>query len=151
MTLKHRRAEIKDLKEIVSLLADDTLGKTREQSSDEMGQSYVDAFHKIHKDPNHYLMVIERDKQILGTCHLTLLPSLTFMGSMRMQIEAVRVHPRARRQNIGQKMIELALNWGKEKGAKIFQLTTHKERPDALKFYEKLGFNRTHEGMKLYS
>ena len=47
-------------------------------------------------------------------------------------------------------MIEFAINWGKEYGAKIFQLTTNKERPDALRFYGKLGFKATYEGMKLY-
>ena len=150
MELTHRKATIEDLKEIVALLADDKLGQTREQSSDDLTQSYVDAFHKIDSDPNQYLMVVERDDKIMGTCHLTLMPSLTFTGSTRMQIEAVRVHSSARGENIGQQMIALAINWGKEQDAKVFQLTTHKERPDALRFYEKLGFKVTHEGMKLY-
>ena len=77
--------------------------------------------------------------------------SLTFAGSTRLQIEAVRVHSRARGQNIGQQMIEFAINWGFDHGATIIQLTTNKERPDALRFYEKLEFKATHEGMKLYS
>lgn len=47
-------------------------------------------------------------------------------------------------------MIEFAINWGKEYGATIIQLTTNKERPDALRFYEKLRFKASHEGMKLY-
>ena len=47
-------------------------------------------------------------------------------------------------------MIEFAVNWGFDQGATIIQLTTNKERPDALRFYEKLGFKATHEGMKLY-
>lgn len=150
MNIIHRRAKLDDLKEIVCLLADDKLGLTREQASDEVAQSYVDAFAKIDSDPNQYLMVLESDEEIIGTCHLTLMPSLTFTGSTRMQIEAVRVHSIARGQNIGQQMIELAINWGKAHGAKIFQLTTNKKRPDALRFYEKLGFKATHEGMKLY-
>ena len=81
-------------------------------------------------------MIIEIDEKIIGTCHLTLMPSLTSTGSMRIQIEAVRVHTSVRGQNIGKKMIELAINWGKEHGAQIFQLATNKERPDALRFYE---------------
>ena len=150
MNLTHRKAKIDDLKAIVALLADDKLGHTREKSSNDFDKAYVDAFHKINSDPNQYLMVLEWNKKIIGTCHLTLIPSLTFTGSTRMQIEAVRVHSDARGQNIGQQMIELAINWGKEQGAKICQLTTNKERPDALRFYEKLGFKTTHEGMKLY-
>ncbi|MDN3509555.1 MAG: GNAT family N-acetyltransferase [Candidatus Neptunochlamydia sp.] len=150
MNLIHRRAKQDDLKAIVSLLADDKLGRTREQAGDEVAQEYLDAFAKIDSDPNQYLMVLESDEEIMGTSHLTLMHSLTFAGSTRLQIEAVRVHSSARGQNIGQQMIEFAISWGKEHGAKIIQLTTNKERPDALRFYEKLGFKATHEGMKLY-
>ena len=150
MSLQHRRAKLDDLKAIVSLLADDKLGCTREQAGDEMAQEYLDAFAKIDSDPNQYLMVLENDGEVIGTCHLTLMPSLTFSGSMRLQIEAVRVNSSIRGQNLGQQMIEFAINWGKEYGATIIQLTTNKERPDALRFYEKIGFKATHEGMKLY-
>ena len=118
MNLKHRKAKLDDLKEIVSLLADDKLGRSREQASDEVTQGYIDAFHKINSDQHQYLMVLEGDRQILGTCHLTLMPSLTFAGSTRLQVEAVRVHSSARGQNIGQQMIEFAISWGKEHGAK---------------------------------
>ena len=150
MNLQHRRAKQDDLKAIVSLLADDKLGRSREQASDEVAQNYLDAFVKIDSDPNQYLMVLENDFEVIGTCHLTLMPSLTFSGSTRLQIEAVRVNSSIRGQNLGQQMIEFAVNWGKEHGATIIQLTTNKERPDALRFYEKLGFKVTHEGMKLY-
>ena len=150
MNIIHRRAKLDDLKEIVSLLADDKLGRTREQAGDEIAQEYLDAFAKIDSDPNQYLMVLENDGEVIGTCHLTLMPSLTFSGSTRLQIEAVRVNSSIRGQNLGQQMIEFAINWGFDHGATIIQLTTNKERPDALRFYEKLGFKATHEGMKLY-
>ena len=150
MNIIHRRAKLEDLKAIVSLLADDKLGRTREQAGDEIAQGYLDAFAKIDSDPNQYLMVLENDGEVIGTCHLTLMPSLTFSGSARLQIEAVRVNSSIRGQNLGQQMIKFAINWGKEDGATIIQLTTNKERPDALRFYEKLGFKASHEGIKLY-
>lgn len=150
MNIIHRRAKPDDLKDIVSLLADDKLGRTREQASSEVAESYLNAFAKIDSDPNQYLMVLEYNGEVIGTCHLTLMPSLTFSGSTRLQIEGVRVNASIRGQNLGQQMIEFAMNWGKEHGATIIQLTTNKERPDALKFYEKLGFKASHEGMKLY-
>ena len=150
MNLTHRKACIEDLKTIVSLLIQDKLGQTREQFSDELDQRYIDAFHKINNDPNQYLMALCENENIIGTCHLTLIPSLTFIGSTRMQIEAVRVHPDARGKSVGQKMIEFAIDWGKNHGTTIFQLSTNKQRPDALQFYRKLGFKATHDGMKLY-
>jgi len=150
MSLTYRKATINDLEAVVSLLIQDELGKDREQLSEELDKRYIDAFHKINDDPNQYLMVVCEGEQIMGTCHLTLMPSLTFTGSMRMQIEAVRVCQDVRGRSIGQQMIEVAINWGKTHGAKIFQLSTNKKRHDALRFYEKLGFKATHEGMKLY-
>ncbi len=150
MNLIYRKAHVNDLKEIIFLLADDKLGHLRERADDPMAQSYLDSFTKIDNDPNQYLIVIEDDGSIIGTCHATLLYSLTFSGSTRLQIEAVRVSASARGQNIGQQMIAFAISWGKRHGATIVQLTTNKERPDALRFYEKLGFKATHEGMKLY-
>jgi ribosomal protein S18 acetylase RimI-like enzyme len=95
-------------------------------------------------------MVVENGGKIFGTCHLTIMPSLTFTGSTRMQIEAVRVHSNNRGQKIGEWMITEAINYGKYSGASTFQLSTNKQRSEAIKFYEKLGFKATHEGMKLY-
>lgn len=150
MNPTQRKATRDDLQAIISLLIQDDLGKTREQLSDQLDTRYVDAFEKIQADPNQYLMAAELDGKVVGTCHLTLIPSLTFTGSTRMQIEAVRVHPDKRGNKIGEWMIKEAVAYGQEQGASIVQLTTNKQRTDALRFYEKLGFESTHEGMKLY-
>ena len=100
--LKHRKAKQSDLKIIVSLLLQDELGKIREESADEGNSRYLEAFEKIAADPNQYLMVVELEEEIVGTCHLTIMPSLTFVGSTRMQIEVVRVDERYRGQKIGE-------------------------------------------------
>jgi len=47
-------------------------------------------------------------------------------------------------------MFTWAIERAKERKAHLIQLTTDKKRPDALRFYEKLGFQATHEGMKLH-
>jgi ribosomal protein S18 acetylase RimI-like enzyme len=148
--LTHRKATLNDLRTIVSLLMEDKLGSTRETLSNELDQSYIDAFHKIDSDPNQYLMAIEIDVEIVGTCHLTIMPSLTFKGQTRMQIEAVRIAESCRGQHIGHQMMEYAIEYAKSKGATIIQLSTNKERLEAKKFYESIGFQATHEGMKLY-
>lgn len=72
------------------------------------------------------------------------------MGRTRMQIEAVRIAKQHRGQEIGAWMIEESIAYGKVHGASIFQLTTNKSRSAAKRFYEKLGFQSTHDGMKLY-
>ncbi|MCE2992864.1 MAG: GNAT family N-acetyltransferase [Alphaproteobacteria bacterium] len=148
--LTHRKAQLSDLPHIISLLLEDDLGKTRESISETVDTKYLDAFYKIDSDPNQYLMVVENGDEIVGTCHLTIMPSLTFIGSTRMQIEAVRVSEKHRGNKIGNWMFNKAIEYAKQNGVSILQLTTNKKRPIAKRFYEKLGFDASHEGMKLY-
>lgn len=148
--LTHRKARIADLPSLIELLLEDELGSTRESKSSELDEKYIKAFHKIDSDPNQYLMVVENGDEMIGTCHLTIMPSLTFIGSTRMQIEAVRVAGKYRGQKIGSWMFDKAISYAKEHDVSIIQLTTNKKRPKAKHFYEKLGFQASHEGMKLY-
>ncbi len=147
--LSYRKAELDDLSAIITLLLEDELGLTREKLSMPIDKAYVDAFNDINADPNQYLMLVEHDNKIVGSCHLTMMPSVTFIGSKRMQIEGVRVAKACRGQKIGEWMIQAAIEYGASKGASIIQLTTHKQRTQAKKFYESIGFEATHEGMKL--
>jgi hypothetical protein len=94
--LTQRKATIHDLRSIIHLLLDDRLGKTREQLDTTIDKRYIEAFQRIDADPNQYLMIVNMGNDIVGTCHLTIMPSLTFTGSTRMQIEAVRVSPYVR-------------------------------------------------------
>lgn len=148
--LSHRKATINDLSIIVNLLLEDELGKTRESTSPKLDPRYINAFHKIDIDQNQYLMIAENADEIVGTCHLTIMPSLSFSGQTRMQIEAVRILEKYRGQKIGQWMMQEAISYGKSKGASIIQLTTNKKRIKASRFYERIGFEASHEGMKMY-
>lgn len=148
--LIYRKATLKDLSSIVHLLAEDELGQNRELQTEKLDQRYIEAFHQINADENQYLMVVDYKGEIVATCQLTIIPSLTFIGSSRIQIEAVRVSKKYRGQKIGEWMITAAISYGKSKGALIAQLTTNKKRQKAKKFYEKLGFEAGHEGMKKY-
>jgi GNAT superfamily N-acetyltransferase len=151
VSLVFRKAIFCDLEVIIGLLADDDLGKERENTAvDSVNSAYKIAFDRILTDPNQFLMVVEKEGRVVGTCHLTLMPSLTFQGWLRMNIEAVRIGSSIRGHGIGQWMFNKILELAKAEGCKIVQLTTNKERIDALRFYEKLGFTATHEGMKLY-
>ena len=137
------------LAEIIKLLKADELGSAREKSEEEIDQAYVNAFRAIIKDPNQALIVVERNSKIIGTCHLTFMPSLTMIGTTRMNIEAVRISESLRGQKIGEWMINRAVDYAKIRGAGLIQLTTNIKRPRAKNFYEKLGFEATHVGMKL--
>ncbi len=145
-----RKAKEEDLIEIVGLLAQDPLGQLRENNTSPLPQSYKDAFQKINHDPNQYLMVWEENGEVIGLFQLTFTPYLTYQGSSRAQIEGVRVRSDKRGMGLGEKMFLWAIEKAKKEGAHLIQLTTDKKRPDALRFYEKLGFKASHEGMKLH-
>ena len=81
---------------------------------------------------------------------MPLIQYLTYQGGIRAQIEGVRVDEEYRGFGIGRIMFNWAINKSKEAGAHVLQLTTDKQRPEALKFYEALGYTARHEGMKLH-
>ena len=134
---------------IVRLLADDELGSLRERYEDPLPKSYYSAYEQINRDPNHELIVAELNGEVIGTLHLMFLPSLSYQGGLRAQVESVRVDNRYQSQGIGSEMMKWTIERAKARGAHIVQLTTHKSRADAHRFYERLGFKGTHLGMKL--
>ena len=151
MSMKIRPATKNDIPTIVEMIAKDKLGALRENFKVPLPKKYYNAFAQIDSGPNQELMVIEDESQeVIGTLQLSFIQYLTYQGGIRAQIEAVRVHENYRGKGIGQKLFEWAIGRAKEKGAHVVQLTTDKERPEALRFYENLGFKASHEGMKLH-
>ena len=138
-----------DLPSIVRMLADDELGSQRERSVEPLPESYTMAFEQIDRDANHELVVAELNGDVIGTLHLMFLPSISFQGGLRAQVESVRVDKLCQGQGIGSDMMKWAIERAQERGAHIVQLTTHQSRADAHRFYERLGFKGTHMGMKL--
>ena len=144
-----RKACLEDLRAIISLFYDNEMRQKKECLEEPPGQCYMDAFYAIARDPNHYLMVVDKEGEVIATCHLTCLPSLSFQGSMRMLIENVHVARSYRNQKVGEYMMRAAIDYARSRGTMMVQLTIHKTRTRTKKFYERLGFEVTHEGMKL--
>lgn len=149
--MNFRKATEIDLPIIVAMLADDDLGKKRENFSLPLPDEYTTAFKNITSDINQELIVVENEStEIIGTLHLTFIQYLTYRGGIRAQIEAVRIRKDQRGLGIGRTMFQWAIDRAKARKAHLLQLTTDKQRPKALKFYETLGFKATHEGMKMH-
>lgn len=144
-----RRAREDDLAAIVAILADDPLGSRREDASLPVAMAYRQAFAAIAADTNQFLAVAVIGSEVVGTLQLSFLPGLSRTGMWRGQIEAVRIAAAHRSSGLGQHMFEWAIDKCREKGCGLVQLTTDKSRPDAHRFYERLGFAATHEGYKL--
>ena len=149
--MKFRQATRNDVQHIVKMLSNDKLGNTREEFDENLSDDYYKAFENIRKDSNQELIVAEDEKgQVIGTLQLSFIQYLTYKGGLRAQIEAVRIREDQRGKGIGDKMLTWAIGRAKERGAHLVQLTTDKQRPDAIDFYQQLGFRSTHEGMKLH-
>jgi GNAT superfamily N-acetyltransferase len=140
-----------DVPGVVALLADDDLGRQRESAEQPLDAGYWAAFDAIDADPNHQLVVLEADDgELVGCLQLSFLPHLTFRGGWRAQIEAVRIASARRGTGLGRVLFDWAIDEARRRGCHLVQLTTNAQRPDALTFYESLGFTVTHQGMKLY-
>lgn len=149
--MNFRKAKEKDVSIIVEMIADDELGKTRENFQKPLPIEYIKAFEKINSDENQELIVVEdENSEIIGILQLSFIQYLTYRGGIRAQIEAVRIRKDKRGLGIGKTMFEWAINKANERNAHLLQLTTDKKRPKAIKFYEDLGFKAIHEGMKMH-
>lgn len=144
-----RRARAADLPQIIAMLADDELGHQREDTSSPINHRYRKAFDAIVADSNQYLAIAELGGAIAGCLQLTLIPGLSRIGLWRGQIESVRIAADHRGQGLGRKLFVWAIARCREKDCLLVQLTTDKTRQDARRFYESLGFEATHDGMKL--
>lgn len=150
MKINFRKATRSDVSDIVRLLAEDDIASNREQYTEPLQSSYYTAFDVINTDKNNWLIVAELDNKIIGTLQLTFITYLTYQGGKRAQIEGVRTDKSVRGKGVGNAMLKWAIQKAKEEGCHVVQLTTDKKRPDALSFYEKLGFIASHEGLKLH-
>ena len=149
--MNFRKANRLDVVDIVKMIAYDKLGQLRENFTSPLPEKYYKAFEQIDKDSNQELIVVVNEqKDVIGTFQLSFLQYLTYQGGVRAQIEAVRIGEDQRGKGIGENMFLWAIGKSRERGAHLLQLTTDKKRPEVMKFYEKLGFVATHEGMKLY-
>jgi|SRR5271163_562578 len=144
-----RRATRDDLGAIISLLADDEFGRTRERVETPPADCYVKAFEAISADPNQQVVVAMQDGAVVGTMQLTFLPGLSRQGQWRGQIEAVRIAAGLRGAGAGRQMIQWAIEQCRARGCGLVQLTSDKNRRDAHRFYDNLGFVASHEGYKL--
>ena len=142
-----RRATAVDLPEILRFLFDD-----RASPSTELGPEapcYAEALREMQTSDGNGTYVAEAEGRVVGTFMLTFIRHLVRQGRLVAQIEAVRVDPLVRNRGYGAEMMRWAIEEARRRGCSRVQLTTNKSRKDAHRFYARLGFRASHEGMKL--
>jgi GNAT superfamily N-acetyltransferase len=149
--MEFRIATAADVPAVLELLADDVI--TRERGFGalpvEVDPAIQAAFEAIDADPNNELIVAVQDGVVAATCQLTYIPGLSRGGAWRLLVEAVRVRTDRRGQGLGAELMRWTIERARARGCRMLQLTTDKRRTDAHRFYERLGFTASHEGMKL--
>lgn len=149
LTVKIRTATHDDLRAIQALLADDVIAQSRSGFTAEVTPAVELAFSEISADPNNELVVGEFNGEIVATLQLTRIAGLSRNGMRRAVVDAVRVRSDCRGQGVGEKLLRWAFNRARACGCGTIQLTTDKRRLDAQRFYARLGFIASHEGMKI--
>lgn len=148
--LSYRAATPDDLPFIVGLIVEDAVVATSDSVAEARHADYQTALAAIDADPNQEMIVVEADGAPVGCFQLTYLPGLMRRGMWRGMIEVVHVADGVRNRGYGTQMMRWALERCRERGCGMVQLTSNKKRTDAHRFYERLGFLRSHEGFKYY-
>lgn len=149
-SLRIRPARREDVPAIIHLLADDELGRSRENLSEPLAPAYLTAFDAIAADDRNFLIVAENaGSEILGCLQMTLVPGLSYQGADRALIEDVRVARHHRGRKIGHELLEWAIGKARRRNCCLVELFVHETRDAARRFYLDLGFQDTHSGMRL--
>ncbi len=146
--LTFRDATPADLAALEQLMAEDEIGSARDPVI-ATHEDHLAALAAIGEDPRNRLFVAERDGAVVGSYQLTFIPGIARRGNWRGLIESVRVAAAARGGGVGAAMMEHAVGLCRAHGCHVVQLTSDVNRPDAHRFYARLGFAATHAGFKL--
>ena len=150
MPLAYRAATPADLPFIIALIVEDSVVSTGDDPADAAHPDYVNALREITGDPNEEMIIVEEDGVPVGCFQLSYLPGLMRRGMKRGQIEVVHVTETHRNRGIGGDMMRWAIERCRQNDCSMVQLTSNKKRLDAHRFYERLGFLKSHEGFKYY-
>jgi GNAT superfamily N-acetyltransferase len=146
--LQIRDAQAADLEAIIRLHEEDELGAHGDAWTAENRAAYEKAFSEIEGSSDNRLFVATQDGEVVGTFQLTFIPSLTGRGALRTKVESVKVKGSKRSHGIGARMMEFAATEARARGASLLELTSNKARKAAHRFYERIGYARSHEGFK---
>lgn len=142
-------ADLPRLIELLSQLSPHDPG--REDLTEPLPFAYHLMLRRILEAPGEHLYVLELRKRIVGTVALSVTPNLTHKGAPYAIIENMIVDAKQRSKGYGELLIRHAIAEARRSGCHKVSLTSNKRRTDAHRFYERLGFERTHEafGMNL--
>lgn len=143
-----RLARRDDIPALVAIYAADEFGHG-DSTDPSLLPAYEAAFEAIAASPAADLFVAEAGGTVIGTFQTLMNTTLTGRGTRSMTIEAVQTHPDHRGKGVGARMMAFCIEEARRRGARRVQLTSSAARADAHRFYERLGFVKSHAGFKM--
>jgi GNAT superfamily N-acetyltransferase len=144
-----REATADDLEAILALMVQDARSLTTPTSAVPTPQQR-DALDELVADPSHQVLVGELHGTVVATAHVTWLRMLSADGGLYCQVENVRTDEAHRGLGLGRQLMAWIESAARDRGAARIQLTSNRSRLDAHRFYERLGYEPSHLGMKKY-
>lgn len=144
-----RRARETDLPALIALFAADDVGGHGDTTDEGAYEDYLRAFNVIDASQSEQLFVADIEGEVVGTFEIMFSRTLTGRGSLSMVVEAVQTRSDLRGKGIGARMIEYAIEEARRRDCRTVQLTSNMARTDAHRFYERLGFAKSHFGFKM--
>ena len=144
-----REATADDLDAILALMVQDARSPTTPTSAVATPRQRA-ALDELVADPAHQVLVGELEGTVVATAHVSWLRMLSADGGLYCQVENVRTDETHRGRGLGGQLMDWIESAARDRGAARIQLTTNRSRLDAHRFYERLGYEPSHLGMKKY-
>ncbi len=138
-----------DIPALAAIFAADDKGGHGDTADPAFLPAYIAAFRRIGESPDNRLLVIEAGGAVVGTAQITFITTLTGRGSTKMTIEAVQVREDMRGRRYGEALMRHCVELGRAEGVGLVDLMSNAVRTDAHRFYERLGFVKSHAGFKM--
>jgi GNAT superfamily N-acetyltransferase len=121
-----------------------------ESDGTSMLSDYEAAFEQIGSDPNHHLLVVEVEGEVVGSGDLLIVPNLSHNALPWAVVENVIIEERMRRQGIARELMQHMIDMAKQSGCYKIGLSSNKKRTPAHRMYESLGFKQYGYGYRIY-
>lgn len=142
-----RPAAISDLPDIMSLYRD--LEGAYSHNSNESIADQTKLWEQVSADPRQHILVGVKDRRIIGTLTVVIIPNLGHRGSPWAAVENVVVDGNFRGRSAGTRLMAEAGRIAREHGCYKIVLTSNLSRRNAHNFYSRLGWRMTHAGFSL--
>lgn len=123
------------------------LGARPESAPQPVTEAHRATLRALRADPRATCLVLEVDGRVVGTLTVYILANLSHGARPFAVVENVVTDAAVRGRGWGRLLMAHAEELARRQGCYRIVLTSHRRRTDAHRFYERLGFQRSHEGM----